>query len=314
MTDFDFCNPESSVIFACGVWAGGRAARSHFPIITTETGLYGVNLSVCIVTTIVLLRKDKGEASVHKMSLLMLVLMFGVATAIWRCYVVHGRSVLVAILPVLASVASFVQVRTLPIHVVCESFNRHYVLVAISLKIHSSGRLTKSSNLFAVIFFIVETGFIYTASVVAYLGKAIALLPLVGTIAMGPVVIVHEILMGVIVHLSFLALCLLLLQIKFHRCGSDAVRYTDPEPARSWDALRRIFRSGREASAHDDPSIFPAASVAIHEPTHIGSMTGEGPSPDAPNDTPYGDNPESDAVRTRAQEVPSILDVASVNP
>ncbi|KAA1475475.1 hypothetical protein DENSPDRAFT_427334 [Dentipellis sp. KUC8613] len=63
--------------------------------------------------------------------------------------------------------------------------------VAISVKIYSSARLTKSSRLFAVIFFIIETSFIYTLGVILYLLAASGVFDVVidiQTVLMGAIV------------------------------------------------------------------------------------------------------------------------------
>ncbi|KAA1479237.1 hypothetical protein DENSPDRAFT_127578 [Dentipellis sp. KUC8613] len=229
----------------------------------------------------------------------------GDSIIIWRCYIVYGQSVVVVILPALAALASF----ALGLSIACRpSFALHgkiwtwmtngwiwaamtvictiYCTFAMSLKIYSSARLTKSSNLFAVIFFIVETGLIYTVSVAIYAAKVRNL---------GPKMVVMDTLMGVVVHIPPIVLCLLLLQIKFYNSGSEAVQYTNTEPVRPWDVMRRIFRMGGEESADYELSTFRVASVAMHDSTHARSLPAECPSP-VINDTLGIDEPRSPTI------------------
>ncbi|TFY70432.1 hypothetical protein EVG20_g2567 [Dentipellis fragilis] len=253
--------------------------------------------------------------------LLLIQAALGDSVTIWRCYNVFGRSIIVVVLPALTALASFVlglylagistQVSSLlndpwevrwawlmrswiwaTITMVCTV----YCACAISYKIYSSARLTKSSNLFAVIFFVVETSLIYTVAVVIYV--AIALHESINS---------QSIVMGIIVQLPPIVLCLLLLQTRFYNSGNQAVRYMNPEPARPWDAVRRIFRTNREAC---DMSTFRVASVAIHKSTHTISTPADAPSTNTVDDIPDEDAPESDAIEQRVKKVSDLLDIA----
>ncbi|TFY53958.1 hypothetical protein EVG20_g9903 [Dentipellis fragilis] len=260
----------------------------------------------------------------------LLIIQAALGDSIWRCYTVYGKSVIAVVLPVLTALASLALGLYLAnagiqafgsdgvddhvtgplfiwdnkswtwaaITIVCTV----YCTIAISARIYLSARLTKSNKLSAVVFFVVETSFIYTLGVILYLLAASGILDSSTNI--------QNMLMGAIVQLPPIVLCLLLLQIKFYNSGSNAVRYTNPEPARPQDVLRRIFRTGREAPADSQMSTFRVASAPVHTSTHTISMPAETHYPDAVDDMPDEDDHESDAIGQRVKKVSDVLDIA----
>ncbi|TFY59968.1 hypothetical protein EVG20_g7598 [Dentipellis fragilis] len=316
-----------------------QAMRGNAPVFITEMALYGINLTLSIVTTVMLLRRGIEEGMAHKRLLLMIVLMFTIATAyitlntlelniytpdwksltvplrisearqfllliqaalgdsvtIWRCYMIYRKNVLVVMLPVLTALASFGLYyagvgshaanlgsvhgvyselafawsdnvyQWAAITMVCTI----YCTVAITYRIYSSARLSKSNSLFAVMSFVVETSLIYTLGIVIYL------LSRLGAIPSAPVADVQTILMGAVVQLPPIVLCLLTLQTKFYNQGRRAVHYSNPETARPLASLRRIFKTRRESPANAQISTFRAASAVTQESTHATSMPAE---------------------------------------
>ncbi|TFY59967.1 hypothetical protein EVG20_g7599 [Dentipellis fragilis] len=302
--------------FSQGYDSGYSKAIGFVPVVIPEMVLYGMNLSLSIVTTTVLLRRRTGERMAHKRLLLTLTLMLAIATTyivlntlelypfsdsfytrseetrqyltliqsalgdsvtIWRCYVIYGRSIIMIALPVSTALASFIFGMYLAgnqavnmarnsasftpgwfdqswiwaaITMVCTI----YCAVAISYKIYSSAYLTRNNNLFAVMFFVIETSFIYTLGVVTYVITTFATQH-----------DVQDIIMGAIIQLPPIVLCLLLLQTKFYSKYSRAVHYVNPDTVGPLSALRRIFRSGRETSASDQMSTFRVAPSAVHD-------------------------------------------------
>ncbi|KAA1479240.1 hypothetical protein DENSPDRAFT_127914 [Dentipellis sp. KUC8613] len=123
-----------------------KAMHSNVSVIMAEMALYGVNLTLSIVAVTVLRRRGAVEGAAHRRLFLLLMLMLTIATtyvtlnvvetfttssvlrirydnslrslilvqvvlgnsvAIWRCYVIYGRSPNVVVLPALTALASF---------------------------------------------------------------------------------------------------------------------------------------------------------------------------------------------------------------
>ncbi|TFY59966.1 hypothetical protein EVG20_g7596 [Dentipellis fragilis] len=305
-----------------GLQIGYSDALGGVPAIVVEMALYSINLSLSITTAIVLLRRSTGEGLVHRWFLIMLITMFIIATVIWRCYKVFGKSIIVVLLPALTALATFVMgvylasLNDQPFMVswtinswiwatmtmVCTV----YCAAAISYKIYLSARLSKSSNLVATIFFVVETSLIYTLGIVAYVTIGVKRT----TYDVEGIVDIQDLIMGIVVQLPPIVLCLLLLQIKLYNSGSHATWYTNPEPARPWAAVRHFFRTGREGSANGDISTFRVASVAVHMSTHTISMPAAAPSMDAVDDMSDEDDLESDVIRQWVKKVTDVLNIA----
>ncbi|KAA1479241.1 hypothetical protein DENSPDRAFT_127427 [Dentipellis sp. KUC8613] len=349
-----------------------QAMRGNAPVFITEMALYGINLTLSIITMTVLLRRGMEEGMAHKRLLLMLSLMFAIATVyislntvelniyatdwksltvplrysevrqyllliqaalgdsvtIWRCYMIYRRNLPVVILPVLTALASFVLglyyagigthasdigsangvysekafawsdnvFQWAAVTMVCTI----YCTIAITYKIYSSARLSKSNSLFAVIFFVVETSFIYTLGIVIYL------LSRVGAIPSAPIVDVQTILMGAVVQLPPIVLCLLTLQTKFYNQGRRPVHYSNSETARPLASLRCIFNTRRETRANAQMSTFQAASAVTQESTCVASMPVETRHTES---CVASDPKHSDAVGQRDEES-GVLEIA----
>ncbi|KAA1479242.1 hypothetical protein DENSPDRAFT_128057 [Dentipellis sp. KUC8613] len=135
----------------------------------------------------------------------------GDSVTIWRCYIIYGRSIVMIALPVSTALASFIFGMYLAgnqaVHMSLDDdsfspgwFDQSwiwaaitmvctiYCAAAISYRIYSSAYLTRNNNLFAVMFFIIETSFIYTVGVVTYVITTFATQHDVQDIIMGAIV------------------------------------------------------------------------------------------------------------------------------
>ncbi|TFY70132.1 hypothetical protein EVG20_g2871 [Dentipellis fragilis] len=297
-----------------------QAIEQSVPMVLTGAILYGINLALSAVATVVFLHGSAPKGLIRQWTLLILIFMLIVATAylivdtlenyanfsavcrqydkcvrakellfvvqtvlgdfvtIWRCYVLYGESIPAVVLPVLTALASFVwgvylsssSLNAWDVHhwvwaaitMVCTI----YCAIAISVKIYLSARLTKSTNLFAVIFFIIETSMIYTLGVVGCMVTTYRN-------SRGPNI--ELLLMSVIVQLPPIVLCLLILQIRFfNREGNTVQRTDESEAVRPWTVLRRIFKNRRENSTLGQISTFRVAPIEVHVSTR--TMPGDG--------------------------------------
>ncbi|TFY51682.1 hypothetical protein EVG20_g10884 [Dentipellis fragilis] len=231
----------------------------------------------------------------------------GDSVTIWRCYVLYEKSIIAVVLPGSTAFASF----TLGVYFVSIEWGRNtwiwaaitmfctvYCAVVISCKIYSSARLSRSTNLFAAIFFIIETSLIYALSIVAYLVTAFTSQFTDSGMA------AWTIIMSATVQLPPIVLCLLILQIKFYNRDRQTVQFMNSETVRPRVALRHIVRIERDTRA-DDQSMptFQMVPIVIREPMHTMST-------EARIDLEAYDTSDVDeANEKREKSVPIVTDI-----
>ncbi|KAA1469153.1 hypothetical protein DENSPDRAFT_561274 [Dentipellis sp. KUC8613] len=260
------------------------------------------------------------QCTAARQFLLVIQVALGDTITIWRCYKVSSKSIIVVALPVLTAVTSFAlglffagtEAQALnqlgimslrsgiwaAITMACTV----YCASAISYKLYSSTRLSKSGNLFTTMLFIIETSLIYTLGIIAYVVASVT-----RTIyAPNGVIETQDLFMGMVVQLPPIVLCLLLIQSRFYTSGNQAVRYLNKERARPWAALRRFFRTRREASVEGQMIPVKIAPAAARNSMH--TMSAESHQWNA-DDAPSANESESDTVGKQGKEISGILDI-----
>ncbi|KAA1469144.1 hypothetical protein DENSPDRAFT_834712 [Dentipellis sp. KUC8613] len=329
------------------------------PMVLTGAILYGINLALGAVTTVVFLHGSAPKGVIHQWVFSILIVMMILATAylivdtleiyanfsavcnqyskcarakeflfviqtvlgdfvtIWRCYILYEKGICAVALPVMTAVAGFVW----GIYLSSSSPNAWgvyhwqwaaitmactiYCTVAISVKIYLSARLSKSTSLFAVMFFIIETSMIYTLGIIACMVTTYRN-------SRGPNV--ELLLMGVIVQLPPIVLCLLILQIRFFNQEGNTVQRACSESTRPWDILRRIFKNRREDSTLGQISTFRVAPIEVHVSTRTMSEDGNDSESDAGMSDANGASKtdyvsEGDAVERRKEVSRDGIDI-----
>ncbi|TFY53906.1 hypothetical protein EVG20_g9921 [Dentipellis fragilis] len=222
---------------------------------------------------------------IGKMSVFILQTVLGDSVNIWRCYVVYGKKKSAIILPIVLMVSGFICACMI---LNTQEESRHaapnssvfgvpsrwikpfhllmlvtvlYCNIAIAWKIYSSGNFNTSLHrLFPVLLAIIETGVIYTSSLLAFLGTYFA-------DSNGQYIAVD-----VICPLVPIIFCLLILQVKFYRVGhsmddistltTSRTSKSRSQSSRSIGMLGLKFR--KDANTSVALSTVPVTPVAIH--------------------------------------------------
>ncbi|KAA1469155.1 hypothetical protein DENSPDRAFT_561369 [Dentipellis sp. KUC8613] len=226
--------PNIQANYLDGLQEGYRFAQSEVPTIVMEMALYGINSSLSTVTAIMLLRRNTAEGLAHKWLLMVLMLMFMIATA----YVV-------------LSIVGFYQ-----------------------------DRPGNADNLSTFLFSSARPSLLI---IQAALGDSVTIWRCYEVFGKNVIVIMLP---------------------------AQAIRYTNPERARPWDALRRIFGTRRKAPADSQTSTLRVDPIAVHVSTHAISVPAEAPSTDAADDMSNEDYRELDALGQQEKKVSHVLDIA----
>ncbi|KAA1478701.1 hypothetical protein DENSPDRAFT_875818 [Dentipellis sp. KUC8613] len=220
---------------------------------------------------------------IGKMSIFILQTVLG--DSIWRCYVVYGKKKSAIILPIVLMVSGFICACMI---LNTQEESRHeapnssvfgvpsrwiksfhllmlvtviYCNIAIAWKIYSSGSFHTSLNsLFPVLLAIIETGVIYTSSLLAFIGTYFA-------DSNGQYIAVD-----VICPLVPIIFCLLILQVKFYRIGHSMDDLSTLTTSRTSKRRSQFSRSigilgikfRKDADASVALSTVPVTPVAIH--------------------------------------------------
>ncbi|KAA1478714.1 hypothetical protein DENSPDRAFT_845877 [Dentipellis sp. KUC8613] len=195
---------------------------------------------------------------------------------IWRCYVVFNRKATMIVAPAvlmlggivcsLSGLAQFPHAspnvtvfnrpsRWIKAYVLLMMATNIYCTVAIILRIFTSGRGASLSNLYPVLVAIIETGSLYTASLLAYI------------VAFWLGSNVQYIIVAILTPLVPGIFCLLILQVRFHNavsCDTSTDTYTLTELTHvSFSAVHHAFSLSRGTRGRRAVSCSASPSVAV---------------------------------------------------